>query len=52
LKKRFKEALEFVEKKDAVQSAEKLYKASEDAIKILSQINKLQEYEEAKKAGT
>jgi len=52
LKKRFKEALEFIEKKDVVQAAEKLYKVAEDAIRILSQINKLQEYEEAKKAGT
>jgi len=52
LKKRFKEALDFIEKKDVVQAAEKLYKVTEDAIKILSQINKLREYEEAKKAGT
>jgi len=52
LKRRFEEALEFVERKDAVQAAEKLYKVAENAVKILSQINKLQEYEEAKRAGT
>lgn len=52
LKKRFKEALEFIERKDAVQATEKLYKVTESAVKILSQVNKLPEYEVAKKEGT
>ena len=29
LKRRFREALEFIERKDAVQAAEKLYKVAE-----------------------
>ncbi|MHA1595940.1 MAG: PaREP1 family protein [Candidatus Baldrarchaeia archaeon] len=52
LKKRFREALQFIDKKDAVQAAEKLYKVAENAIKILSEIKKLAEYNIAKKEGT
>jgi len=52
LKKRFKEALEFIERKDAVQAAEKLYKVAENAVKILAELNRLPEYEIAKKEGT
>jgi len=52
LKKRFKEALEYANKGDAVQASEKLYKVAENAIKILSEYNKLPEYEIAKKEGT
>ncbi len=52
LRKRFEEALEFANKGDAVQAAEKLYKVAENAIKILSEYNKLPEYETAKKEGT
>jgi len=35
LRKRFREAIEYIEKGDAVQAAEKLYKVAENAIKIL-----------------
>ena len=52
LRERFEEALEFIDKGDAVQAAEKLYKVAENAIKILSEVNKLPEHETAKKEGT
>jgi len=52
LKKRFREALEFLEKGDAVQASEKLYKVAEDAVKILSEINRIPEYEKARREGT
>ena len=52
LKKRLREALEFLEKGDAVQTSEKLYKVAEDAVKILSKINRIPEYEKARREGT
>ena len=52
LKKRLREALEFLEKGDAVQASEKLYKVAEDAVKILSEINRIPEYEKARREGT
>jgi len=52
LKQRLREALELIEKKDAVQAAEKLYKVAENAVKILAEINRLPEYETARKEGT
>jgi len=52
LRKRFKEAIEYIKKGDAVQAAEKLYKVAENAIKILSEINKIPEYEKAVREGT
>ncbi len=52
LRKRFKEAIEYIKKGDAVQAAEKLYKVAENAIKILSESNKIPEYEKAVKEGT
>ena len=52
LKKRFREALEYISKGDAVQAAEKLYKVAENSVKILSEINRLPEYEVARKQGT
>jgi len=52
LKKRFREALEYINKKDPVQAAEKLYKVAENGIKILAEVNGLPEYEMAKKEGT
>ena len=52
LKKRFREALEYISKGDAVQAAEKLYKVAENSVKMLSEINKLPEYEVARKQGT
>ncbi|RLG80005.1 MAG: superfamily I DNA and RNA helicase and helicaseubunit [Thermoprotei archaeon] len=51
LEKRFQEALEYLKKGDAVQAAEKLYKVAENTIKILSEINRLPEYEKAKQEG-
>ncbi len=51
LKKRFREAFEYIEKGDAVQAAEKLYKVAENAIKILSEINRIPEHEKALKEG-
>jgi len=33
LRKRLKEALEFIKRRDAVQASEKLYKAAESAVK-------------------
>jgi len=52
LKRRFREALEYISKGDAVQAAEKLYKVAENSVKILSEINRLPEYEVARKQGT
>jgi len=52
LKKRFREALELLEKGDAVQASEKLYKVAEDAVKILSEINRIPEYEKVRRGGT
>lgn len=52
LRKKFGDALNFIKKGDAVQAAEKLYKIAENAIKILSEVNRLPEYETAKEEGT
>ena len=52
LRKRFREAIEYLKKRDPVQAAEKLYKVAEDAIKILSEVNGVPEYEKAKQEGT
>jgi len=52
LKKRFREALELLEKGDAVQASEKLYKVAENAVKILSEMNRIPEYEKACQEGT
>ena len=52
LRRRLREALEFLEKGDAVQAAEKLYKVAENAIKILSEVNRVPEYEKARSEGT
>jgi len=52
LRKRFREAIEYIKKGDAVQAAEKLYKVAENAIKILSEVNKIPEYEKARREGT
>lgn len=45
------EAKECIDKKDAMQASEKLYKASEEALKLLSAKFGLPEYEEAKEKG-
>ena len=45
------EARECIEKKDAMQASEKLYKASEESLKLLSAKFRLPEYEDAKKRG-
>jgi len=47
LEKLFSEALEYINKNDSIQASEKLYKVSEDCIKILAEINDLQEYKDA-----
>jgi len=52
LKKRLREALAHLKKGDPVQAAEKLYKVAENAIKILSEVNRIPEYEKAKQEGT
>lgn len=52
LRKRFKEAIEYLQRDDPVQAAEKLYKVAEDTIKILSEINRVPEYEKARQEGT
>ena len=45
------ETKECIEKKDAIQASEKLYKASEESLKLLSAKFGLLEYEDAKKRG-
>jgi len=45
----FEEAEECIKKEDAVQASEKLYKASEEALKVLATRFRLREYEEAEK---
>jgi len=52
LRKRFREALEYISKGDAVQAAEKLYKIAENSVKILSEVNRLPECEVARRQGT
>jgi len=52
LRKRFRDAMEHLKKGDPVQAAEKLYKVAENAIKILSEVNKIPEYERAKQEST
>ena len=52
LRKRFREAIEYIKKGDTVQASEKLYKVAENAIKILSEINRIPEYEKARREGT
>ncbi len=52
LRKRFREAIEYLKKGDSVQAAEKLYKVAENAIKILSEVNRIPEYEKARQEGT
>ena len=47
----FEEAKEYIEKEDAVQTSEKLYKASEEALKVLAARFGLPEYDEAEKRG-
>ncbi len=47
----FKEAKECIEKEDAVQASEKLYKTSEEALKAIAARFALREYEEAEKRG-
>jgi len=51
LGKRLGEALEFIKRRGAVQASEKPYKAAESAVKTLSEVNKLPEYEIARKEG-
>lgn len=45
------EAKGYIEKGDAIQSSEKIYKVVEECIKLLSERSKLPEYEQAKKEG-
>lgn len=52
LRKWFREAIEYLKKGDSVQAAEKLYKVTEGAIKILSELNRIPEYEKARQEGT
>ncbi len=52
LKRKFREASEYVGKGDAVQAVEKLYKVAENAMKILSEINGMPEYEVARREGS
>ncbi|RLF34875.1 MAG: superfamily I DNA and RNA helicase and helicaseubunit [Thermoplasmata archaeon] len=52
LRKRFREAVEHLGKGDPVQAAEKLYKVAENAVKILSEINRIPECEKARQEGT
>ena len=52
LRKRFREAIGYLKKGDSVQATEKLYKVAENAVKILSEINKIPEYEKARQEGT
>ncbi|ABN70619.1 PaREP1/PaREP8 domain containing family protein [Staphylothermus marinus F1] len=49
LRKWFREALELLEKGDAVQGSEKLYKIAEAAIKILAKVKQIPEYEKAQR---
>jgi len=49
--KSLREAKNYIEKKDPTQASEKLYKAVEECLKILSQLHKLPEYERAAKEG-
>ena len=45
------EAGEYLSRGDAVQASEKLYKAAEECIKVLSQKLKIEEYERAREEG-
>lgn len=45
------EAIELIEKEDAVQASEKLYKVVEDCVKLLAKLNSLPEYKKAIKEG-
>lgn len=51
-RKGFREAIEYLKKGDSMQAAEKLYKVAENAIKILSEVNRIPEYEKARQEGT
>ncbi|MCD6456275.1 MAG: PaREP1 family protein [Methanophagales archaeon] len=47
----FEDAKGCIEKEDAVQASEKLYKASEEALKVLAERFALREYVEAERKG-
>lgn len=49
--KSLEEAKNYIKEKNPVQASEKLYKAVEECVKILSQLYKLPEYEEAMREG-
>jgi hypothetical protein len=51
IKNLFTEAEEYLAKRDAVQSSEKLYKAAEECIKLLSERFNLPEVKEAEEKG-
>ncbi len=48
---RFKEAIELINRGDAIQASEKLYKVVEDCIKLLAKINNIPKHKEAIEAG-
>ncbi len=51
LRKLFKEAIDYLNKNDVVQSSEKFYKIAETVIKELARINRLDEYKKAEEFG-
>ena len=51
LRSLFREATSFLERGDAVQASEKLYKVAEDCVKSLAQLHNLPEHVEAVKEG-
>ena len=49
--KNLEEAKDYIKKNDPVQASEKLYKAVEECVKILSQLHELPQYEKARTEG-
>ena len=52
LRKRFREAIEYLKKGDSVQAAEKLYKVAENAIRSYPRLIEYQSNERARREGT
>ncbi|MCD6444992.1 PaREP1 family protein [Candidatus Bathyarchaeota archaeon] len=51
LDRMFKEAFTYIDKGDAVQASEKLYKVAEESVKMLAKLHNLAEYREAEERG-
>ena len=51
IRKLVQEAKVYLDKGDAVQASEKLYKAAEETVKLLAKVRSISEYEEACRRG-